>query len=55
MEGDWLAPFVPTPPEIVDRMLEFAGLGPNDVLYDLGCGDGRIVVAASAGVEGPYI
>ncbi len=42
-----LGPFVPTPPEIVDRMLEFAGLGPNDVLYDLGCGDGRIVVAAA--------
>ncbi len=42
-----LGPFVPTPPEIVDRVLEFAGLGPNDVLYDLGCGDGRIVVAAA--------
>jgi len=42
-----LAPFVPTPVEVVERMLTLAGLGPNDVLYDLGCGDGRIAVAAA--------
>ena len=42
-----LAPFVPTPPEIVERMLEFAGVSRNDVLYDLGCGDGRLVVTAA--------
>lgn len=39
--------FVPTPQEAVDRMLELAELKPTDVLYDLGCGDGRIVVTAA--------
>jgi predicted RNA methylase len=42
-----LAPYVPTPPEVVDRMLAFAQVGPKDVVYDLGCGDGRIVIAAA--------
>jgi SAM-dependent methyltransferase len=42
-----LAPYVPTPPEVVDRMLALARVGPNDVVYDLGCGDGRIVIAAA--------
>jgi SAM-dependent methyltransferase len=42
-----LAPFVPTPPDVVDRMLAMAGAGPGDVVYDLGCGDGRIVIAAA--------
>jgi SAM-dependent methyltransferase len=42
-----LAPYVPTPPEVVDRMLTFANVGKNDVVYDLGCGDGRIVIAAA--------
>ena len=42
-----LAPYVPTPPEVVDRMLALAKVGPRDVVYDLGCGDGRIVVAAA--------
>jgi len=40
-------PFVPTPPEVVEGMLILAGLKPGDVLYDLGCGDGRIVIAAA--------
>ncbi len=40
-------PYVPTPPATVQRMLELAKVGRNDVLYDLGCGDGRIVVAAA--------
>lgn len=39
--------FVPTPHDVVDRMLELARVKKTDVLYDLGCGDGRIVVAAA--------
>ena len=39
--------FVPTPPEIVDAMLDLAGVTANDVVYDLGSGDGRIVIAAA--------
>ena len=42
-----LAPFVATPPDVVDRMLSLAKVGPGDVVYDLGCGDGRIVIAAA--------
>jgi predicted O-methyltransferase YrrM len=41
------APFVATPPDVVDRMLTLAHVGPDDVVYDLGCGDGRIVIAAA--------
>src|SRR5688572_17273244 len=40
-------PYVPTPQEVVDRMLEMAKVGPHDYLIDLGSGDGRIVVAAA--------
>lgn len=40
-------PFVPTPPEVVNRMLELADVKPGDVLYDIGSGDGRIVIAAA--------
>jgi uncharacterized protein (TIGR03000 family) len=40
-------PFVPTPQDVVDRMLEMAGVKKDDVVYDLGCGDGRIVVTAA--------
>ncbi len=39
--------FVPTPQEVVDKMLEMAQVKKGDVLYDLGCGDGRIVVTAA--------
>jgi len=39
--------WVPTPPEAVVKMLELAEIRPDDVLYDLGCGDGRIVVEAA--------
>jgi SAM-dependent methyltransferase len=40
-------PFVPTPMEVVDAMLAMADIKPGDLLYDLGCGDGRIVIAAA--------
>lgn len=40
-------PYVPTPNEVVDEMLKVAHVGKNDVVYDLGCGDGRIVIAAA--------
>lgn len=43
-----LAPYVPTPQNIVDRMLELARVGAQDVLYDLGCGDGRICITAAS-------
>lgn len=39
--------YVPTPQNVVDKMLEVAKVGKNDLLYDLGCGDGRIVVTAA--------
>lgn len=41
------APFVATPPDVVDRMLTLAAVKSSDVVYDLGCGDGRIVIAAA--------
>jgi ribosomal protein L11 methylase PrmA len=40
-------PFVPTPERVVAKMLEVAKVGPTDVVYDLGSGDGRIVIAAA--------
>ena len=40
-------PYYPSPDEAVLGMLKLAGTGPNDVVYDLGCGDGRIVIAAA--------
>lgn len=40
-------PFVPTTQEAVAAMLKLGGVTKNDVLYDLGCGDGRIVIAAA--------
>ena len=42
-----LAPYVPTPQDVVERMLALAQVTKDDVVYDLGCGDGRIVVAAA--------
>ncbi len=42
-----LAPFVPTPMPVVERMLEAAKVGPDDVIYDIGCGDGRILITAA--------
>lgn len=40
-------PYVPTPQDVVDRMLQLAKVNKNDILFDLGCGDGRIVVTAA--------
>src|SRR5690554_8181768 len=39
--------FEPTPMDVVAAMLQMAEVGPDDVVYDLGCGDGRIVIAAA--------
>jgi SAM-dependent methyltransferase len=40
-------PYVVTPHAVVDEMLRLARVGPHDLVYDLGCGDGRIVIAAA--------
>jgi protein-L-isoaspartate O-methyltransferase len=42
-----LAPFVSSPTRIVDRMLEMAAIKPTDTVFDLGCGDGRILFQAA--------
>jgi predicted RNA methylase len=42
-----LAPYVATPDDVVDRMLTLAGTTDRDTVYDLGCGDGRIPIAAA--------
>jgi cyclopropane fatty-acyl-phospholipid synthase-like methyltransferase len=44
---DGEVPFVPTPIEVVDRMLELARVTPVDVVYDLGSGDGAIIIRAA--------
>jgi SAM-dependent methyltransferase len=41
-------PYFPTPGPVVDAMLKLARVGPDDLVYDLGCGDGRIVITAAA-------
>ncbi len=46
-EFETRAPFVPTPLSVVRKMLELAEVGPDDVVYDLGSGDGRIVIMAA--------
>jgi SAM-dependent methyltransferase len=40
-------PYVPTRPEVVSAMLKLANVSSGDVVYDLGCGDGRIVITAA--------
>lgn len=42
-----LAPYIVSPQEIVDRMLEIADLKPGETLYDLGSGDGRVLITAA--------
>lgn len=42
-----LAPFVPTPEVVVQKMLKLAEVKPGDTVYDLGCGDGRIIIMAA--------
>jgi SAM-dependent methyltransferase len=40
-------PYVPTPPDVVEAMLNLGGVKKGDIMYDLGCGDGRIVIMAA--------
>lgn len=47
IEGELLATFEPTPYEVVRKMLDMAQVKPGDLLYDLGSGDGRIVITAA--------
>jgi SAM-dependent methyltransferase len=42
-----IVPFVPSPQEVVDKMVDVAGVKKGDVVYDMGSGDGRIVIAAA--------
>lgn len=46
-DRDTLAPVFPTPETVVDEMLTLAQVKPGEMVYDLGCGDGRIVIAAA--------
>ena len=48
-QGD--VPYVPTPPEVVEAMLKLGEVKKGDILYDLGCGDGRIVIMAAQKFE----
>jgi cyclopropane fatty-acyl-phospholipid synthase-like methyltransferase len=41
-----IAPFVQTPLEVAKKMLELSGVKPGEMLYDLGCGDGRLIILA---------
>ena len=45
-EYDYDVPFVPTGLNVVEQMLKMANVGKDDIVYDLGCGDGRIVITA---------
>jgi precorrin-6B methylase 2 len=46
-ESKKIVPFVPTPQEVVDKMIELGGVKKGDTVYDLGSGDGRIVITAA--------
>ena len=46
-EGERRPPFISTPGDVVERMLQLAGTQPGDLVVDLGSGDGRIVIAAA--------
>ena len=45
--ADNLAPYIPSPQIVVDRMLELARIRPGEIIYDLGSGDGRILITAA--------
>ena len=47
IESKKIVPFVPTPQEVVDKMVDLAAVKKGDVVYDLGSGDGRIVITAA--------
>jgi cyclopropane fatty-acyl-phospholipid synthase-like methyltransferase len=47
VKAERLAPYVPSPQPVVERMLELADLKPYETVYDLGCGDGRILITAA--------
>jgi hypothetical protein len=47
LTGEKLAPYYPTPETVVDRMLEFGELKAGEKMYDLGSGDGRIIITAA--------
>jgi predicted RNA methylase len=47
VQSQTLAPYIATPEDVVGRMLSLAAVTPEDVVYDLGCGDGRIPIAAA--------
>jgi len=44
---DNLAPYIPSPQEVVERMLSAARIKPGEMVYDLGSGDGRIIITAA--------
>jgi tRNA G37 N-methylase Trm5 len=46
-ENKKIVPFVPTPQEVVDKMIELGGVKKGDTVYDMGSGDGRIVITAA--------
>ncbi len=46
-KGEKLAPYYPTPESVVEHMLKLGGLKPGEKMYDLGSGDGRIVIMAA--------
>ena len=46
-DGEKIAPFAATPMQVVDKMLDMAGVSSKDTVYDLGSGDGRIVIRAA--------
>jgi len=45
--GENLAPYIPTPQAVVEKMLQAGHIKPDDVVYDLGAGDGRIIITAA--------
>lgn len=47
LDSKKIVPFVPTPQEVVDKMIALAGVKKGDMVYDLGSGDGRIVITAA--------